>query len=172
MYKNFNELKVNFQDVRRKREKSLFWEMHTLYNDEYGYIQDFKIKTVSDNTYQYEVGFDYNQFIQDEVNVALTVGKKYNDLVLKGGVINSSPGLGLEFKFKPVKLTGEIFNLSGDDGPFFRGSLGLFIFRNFELSFYYLSSDSDLIYGGIGFYFDNDDLERIFRVLPVMKKGD
>ncbi|MDD3627367.1 MAG: MlaD family protein [bacterium] len=172
LYRDFNELKINYQEITKTREKELSWEMHTLYNEDHGYIQDFKIRTEAEKRFNYEVGFNYNQFNSEDVEIDLTVGRNYRNLILKGGIINSTAGLGLECNLLPVKLKGSVFNLSDDSGPFYKGGFDLVFLKNFELSFYYLKAESDLLYGGLGLYFDNDDLDRIFSVLSIMKTGD
>ncbi len=174
LYQNFDNLKYNYKKLTgKKSKKDISWRLDTLYSKENNYLQNFLINTDIDNNLNYRVGFYYNYFQEDsDVEIDLTVGKIYNGLfILRGGLVESTPGLGFELRLRNIKIDSDIFNLAEEE-LFFRAKISLRIFENFNLILSYQNRDDEFFYSGLGLVFDDNDLKRIFGVLQIMKTGE
>ncbi|MCK4666985.1 MCE family protein [Candidatus Dependentiae bacterium] len=174
LYKNFDSLKYNYKKLTEsKSEKDISWRLDTLYSKENNYIQNFLINTDINESFNYRVGFYYNYFQEDsDVELDLTVGKIYNGFfILRGGLVESTPGLGFELRLRKIRVDSDIFNMS-DEELFFRAMISLRIFENFNLIMSYQNREDKLFYSGLGLVFDDNDLKRIFGVLKIMKTGE
>ncbi|MDL2229300.1 MlaD family protein [Treponema sp. OttesenSCG-928-L16] len=68
---------------------------------------------------------------ETKYNIAVDaeLARSFGPVTFRGGVLDSSPGLGLDYNpFKWLKVSGEVFNFSSDEKPNLRGSLTVFPF--------------------------------------------
>ncbi|ORC35681.1 hypothetical protein B4O97_08540 [Marispirochaeta aestuarii] len=114
----------------------------------------------------------------DDLKISAQLAREYGPLTLRGGVIENSVGLGLEFSpIEKLNLASEVFSFSQDGGPYLRG-YGTFypIYdprSNNPLNWLYLAggvdnaltSDRDYFLG-LGLRFTDNDLKGILPYAP------
>jgi len=110
----------------------------------------------------------------DDVTFSAQVAKRLGNLTLRGGMIESTGGVGLDYHmFKDrLKFTFEAFDFDTDRETHLKGGLTLAIHKYFFLTAGYddFISDSGLesAYAGIGFQFEDEDLKFLFSAMPSL----
>ena|GEM_PF-1614002 len=112
----------------------------------------------------------------DNFSVTAIFARRFYDLTLKAGLFRSSGYFGAEYSlFKDhLSLNFDAFNFNRPENP----QLRLFAKLNFLKIFYLDGGVDDLIqengrrnfFGGLGFILTDDDIKKLFGVLPISSK--
>lgn len=141
---------------------------------EQGYF-GFKISPREDRYYLVELTTDVRAKEADEAGSSiddllytLMMAKRYSDLTLKAGIVESSLGVGLDFHMfeDSLMLKSELFNLSGYDSTSENAQLKMALRWNAYKYLYFYAGVDELLNDkyksyllGIGLNFDDDDLK-------------
>ena len=101
------------------------------------------------------------------------IAKKYHDFTIRGGLIESSGGVGLDFDKGPVGLSFSAFDFKSTAGQ--RPHLKALGKANLTSSFYLLGGVDDIInqnqdlawFLGAGLSFTDDDIKSLFGILSA-----
>lgn len=111
---------------------------------------------------------------KNRLKFSAQLAKGWEDLVLRGGIIESSGGAGLDYFLwdDRVKLSLEAFDLGSDDRPHLKARANLYFWKNFYLTAGYddfiSSHDQDRsLFGGLGFFFTDEDLKYLLSSVPT-----
>ena len=108
----------------------------------------------------------------DEFKFTIQAAKKFHGLTIRGGMIESTGGFGLDYEFfnSKVRLSLEAFDFDKSDNPHLKGGATLYFTRYFFLSggMDDIISDTNMesIYLGLGLRFEDDDLKYLFSAAP------
>ncbi|VAW35921.1 hypothetical protein MNBD_DELTA02-174 [hydrothermal vent metagenome] len=108
----------------------------------------------------------------DDVTFSVQIAKRLSDLTLRGGMIESTGGVGLDYHlFKDkLKLTFEAYDFDSDRATHLKSGLSFALNRYFFLTAGYddFISDAGLesAYAGVGFRFEDKDLKFLFSIMP------
>lgn len=110
---------------------------------------------------------------RDQIKFNAQIGKRWGDLVLRGGLFESTGGAGLDYYLwdDRVKFTFEAFDFDDDDPPHLKAGAKLYFMKNFYAmagvdDFASESGDSSF-YTGLGLYFTDDDIKYLMSSAPV-----
>ncbi len=101
------------------------------------------------------------------------LAKRWHDLVLRGGLIESSGGLGLDYYLweDRVKLYTEAFDFDDEDPPHLKAGGSLYFLRNFYVTAgmddFVSDTGDESFFAGAGIYFTDDDLKYLMSSAPV-----
>ncbi|SDN50070.1 phospholipid/cholesterol/gamma-HCH transport system substrate-binding protein [Desulfonauticus submarinus] len=112
---------------------------------------------------------------EDGLKFSLQIAKRFHDLVLRGGIIESTGGLGLDYYLwdDRVKLFFEAFDFDDKDPAHLKAGANLYLLRNFYLTAGmddFAKSDDRSFFAGAGLYFTDEDLKYIMGSAPLPKK--
>lgn len=141
---------------RREREKT---ERDTWTNGVYGghYVEE---KTVTH---------------KDDLKFSLQMGKRWAGFVLRGGIIESTGGLGADYYLwkDRIKLSTDIFDFGKDRDPHLKAGGKLFFRKNFYIQAgvddILGKSDDRAFFGGAGLRFSDEDLKYLVGSVPLPK---
>ena len=103
------------------------------------------------------------------------IGKRYRDLVLRGGLIESTGGIGIDYLAlnDKLKLSFEAFDFGEDRRAHLKAGAEYQIFKHFYLSAGWDDFISDRnnrsLYGGFSIRFEDDDLKYLLTTTPIPK---
>ena len=109
---------------------------------------------------------------KDRLKFSAQLAKRWNDFILRGGLIESTGGFGMDYFLwdERIKLYTDVFDL-GADRPHVKSGANLYFLDNFYLTAGfddYLSKHGDSsFFGGLGFYFTDEDLKYLMSSVPV-----
>jgi phospholipid/cholesterol/gamma-HCH transport system substrate-binding protein len=103
------------------------------------------------------------------------IGKRYRDLVLRGGLIESTGGFGIDYLTlnDKLKLSFEAFDFGTDRRAHLKAGAEYQILKHLYLSAGWDDFISDMdnrsIYGGFSIRFEDDDLKYLLTTTPIPK---
>jgi phospholipid/cholesterol/gamma-HCH transport system substrate-binding protein len=121
------------------------------------------------HTYE-EEKTEYNK---DKLKFSAQIAKRWDDLVLRGGIIESSGGVGLDYYLwdDRLQLFLEAFDFRHDHPPHLKGGAKLYFLQNFFVSAGmddFIADDGQAsFFSGLGFYFTDEDLKYIMSSAPL-----
>ncbi|RQD56909.1 MAG: MCE family protein [Desulfonatronovibrio sp. MSAO_Bac4] len=111
---------------------------------------------------------------KDKLKFSAQLAKRWNDLILRGGIIESTGGVGMDYFLwdDRIKLFAEAFDLGSDDRAHLKAGANLYFLQNFYLTagyddFISRNRDNRSFFGGLGFYFTDEDLKYLMSSVPV-----
>ncbi|MBE9527714.1 MAG: MCE family protein [Proteobacteria bacterium] len=108
----------------------------------------------------------------DDFKFSLQAAKQFHGLTIRGGLIESTGGLGLDYNLfnNRVQLSFDAFDFDKDDNPHLKAGAMLYFTRYFYLSAGMddIISDANMesLYFGLGLRFEDDDLKYLFSAAP------
>lgn len=113
-----------------------------------------------------------DKYRQSKVLFSAQLAKRWDNLVLRGGLIESSGGLGLEYYLwdDRLQLLFEAYDFDPDENPHLKAGAKLYFLRNFYASLGmddFARSDRRSFYAGLGFYFTDEDLKYLLTSAPI-----
>lgn len=111
---------------------------------------------------------------KDEWKFSLQMGKRWSDFVLRGGMIESTGGVGMDYLFwnDRFRLSTDFFDFRDDDRPHWKLGSTLFFHKNFFVQAgldNILRKNTRSFFGGFGLYFSDKDLKYIISSMPLPK---
>jgi phospholipid/cholesterol/gamma-HCH transport system substrate-binding protein len=103
------------------------------------------------------------------------IGKRYKDLVLRGGLLESTGGVGIDYMAlnDKLKLSFEAFGFGRDRRAHLKAGAEYQIFKHLYLSAgwddFVSDQDNRSIYGGFSIRFEDDDLKYMLTTTPIPK---
>ncbi|MBU0652708.1 MAG: MCE family protein [Proteobacteria bacterium] len=103
------------------------------------------------------------------------IGKRYKDLVLRGGLLESTGGIGIDYLTlnDKLKLSFEAFGFGADRRAHLKAGAEYQLFRHVYLSAgwddFVSDQDNRSIYGGFAIRFEDDDLKYMLTTTPIPK---
>lgn len=137
-----------------------------------------RTRTVTETTYTlggstWTLTEDETRFGRTEVTFNAQIGKRFRDLALRGGLLSSTGGFGVDYYLYDdrLKLTGEMFDFREEERPRLRFAADYSFFKNFfitagvdnVLSEY----DETNFFLGAGMSFQDDDLKLLLGSVPI-----
>jgi phospholipid/cholesterol/gamma-HCH transport system substrate-binding protein len=105
----------------------------------------------------------------------LQIGKRYRDLVLRGGFLESTGGVGIDYFAlnDKLKFSLEAFDFSKERRAHLKAGVEYQLFKHLYLSAgwddFISDQDNRSIYGGISIRFEDDDLKYLLSSTPIPK---
>jgi phospholipid/cholesterol/gamma-HCH transport system substrate-binding protein len=145
-------------------------------------VDDPKGRTeVTDTTTRTRIGdepWTVTRTIEEEterggLKFSAQIAKRWQDLVLRGGIIESSGGVGLDYYLLDdrLQLLFEAFDFDQDDPPHLKAGVKFYFLHNFYLTAgmddFVGDSGNRSFYTGLGFYFTDDDLKYLLTSAPM-----
>ncbi|MBT8763706.1 MCE family protein [Desulfohalobiaceae bacterium Ax17] len=113
---------------------------------------------------------------KDGLKFSVQIAKRWHDLVIRGGIIESSGGLGLDYYLwdDRIQLFMDAFDFSSDAPPHLKAGGKLFFLKNF----YAIAGMDDFIsdtgdssfFAGLGLYFTDEDIKYLLSSVPIPQK--
>jgi phospholipid/cholesterol/gamma-HCH transport system substrate-binding protein len=103
------------------------------------------------------------------------IGKRYKDLVFRGGLLESTGGVGIDYLTlnDKLKLSFEAFGFGRDRRAHLKAGAEYRLFRHLYLSAgwddFVSNQDNRSIYGGFAIRFEDDDLKYMLTTTPIPK---
>jgi len=112
---------------------------------------------------------------EEELKISLQLAKRFDNLVLRGGIIESSGGLGLDYYLWDgrLKFFFEAFDFAKDSSPHLKTGGNLYLLRNFYLTAGlddWAKSDQRSFFAGAGLFFTDEDLKYLLSSAPLPTK--
>ncbi|MFP4128903.1 MAG: hypothetical protein ACLFRQ_03005 [Desulfonatronovibrio sp.] len=111
---------------------------------------------------------------KDRLKFSAQLAKRWNDLVIREVIIESSGGAGPDYFLwdDRFKLSLEAFDLGSEDRPRLKAKAHLYFWKNFYVTAGYddfnSSHDKDRsLFGGLGFYFTDEDIKHLLSSVPT-----
>lgn len=111
---------------------------------------------------------------EDGLKFSLQIGKRFHDFVVRGGIIESSGGVGLDYYLwdDRVKLFFEAFDFDDEDPAHLKAGGNIYLLRNVYLTAgmddFADSEDRSFFVGG-GLFFTDEDIKYILGSTPLPK---
>jgi len=112
---------------------------------------------------------------RDGILFNLQIGKRYRDLVLRGGLIESTGGFGIDYLAlnDKLKLSFEAFDFSSDRRAHLKTGVEYRLLKHLYLTAgwddFISDQDNRSIYGGVSIRFEDDDLKYLLTSTPIPK---
>ncbi len=111
---------------------------------------------------------------KDDLKFSLQMGKRWSDFILRGGIIESTGGVGADYYLwkDRIKFSTEIFDFGNDHDPHVKASGKLFFQKNFYIHAgvdNILEKEDRSFFGGAGLYFSDEDLKYLIGNIPLPK---
>jgi phospholipid/cholesterol/gamma-HCH transport system substrate-binding protein len=103
------------------------------------------------------------------------IGKRYRNLVLRGGILESTGGFGIDYLTLQdrLKLTFEAFDFSNDRRTHLKAGAEFQVLKHLYLNAgwddFISDQDNRSFYGGISIRFEDDDLKYLLTTTPIPK---
>ncbi|WP_457571760.1 MlaD family protein [Desulfovulcanus sp.] len=113
---------------------------------------------------------------KDGLKFSVQIAKRWHDLVIRGGIIESSGGVGLDYYLwdDRIQLFLDAFDFASDAPPHFKAGGKLFFLRNFYaiagMDDFASDSGDSSFFAGLGLYFTDEDLKYLLTTVPLPKK--
>jgi phospholipid/cholesterol/gamma-HCH transport system substrate-binding protein len=118
----------------------------------------------------------HEEVSKDKLKFSVGIAKRYYDLVLRGGIIESTGGFGLDYYLfdDSLKFSFDAYDFGNDDNAHLKAALNL----RFLKHFFVLAGYDDFIkentdpshFVGAGFSFTDDDLKFLLTSSPIPTK--
>jgi phospholipid/cholesterol/gamma-HCH transport system substrate-binding protein len=105
----------------------------------------------------------------------LQIGKRYRDLVLRGGILESTGGFGIDYfaMNDKLKFSFEAFDFSNDRRAHLKAGVEYRLFKHLFLTAgwddFISKQDNRSLYGGVAIRFEDDDLKYLLSSTPIPK---
>ena len=115
------------------------------------------------------------EFDRDGILFNAQIGKRYRDLVLRGGLLESTGGFGMDYLAlnDKLKLSFEAFDFGSDRRAHLKAGAEYQIFKHLYLSAgwddFISNQDNRSVYGGFAIRFEDDDLKYMLTTTPIPK---
>ena len=115
------------------------------------------------------------EFDRDGILFNAQIGKRYKDLVLRGGLLESTGGFGMDYLAlnDKLKLSFEAFDFGNDRRAHLKAGAEYQIFKHLYLSAgwddFISNQDNRSVYGGFAIRFEDDDLKYMLTTTPIPK---
>ncbi len=109
---------------------------------------------------------------KDRLKFSAQLAKRWNDFILRGGLIESTGGFGMDYFLwdDRIKLYTDVFDL-GADRPHLKSGANLYFLDNFYLTAgfddYLSKHGQSSFFAGLGFYFTDEDLKYLISSVPL-----
>lgn len=115
-----------------------------------------------------------DKYRRNKISFSAQLAKRWDNLVLRGGLIESTGGIGLDYYLwdDRFQLMFEAFDFDPDDSPHLKAGAKLYFLRNFYASLGmddFIRNDRRSFYAGLGFYFTDEDLKYLLSSAPIPK---
>ncbi len=113
---------------------------------------------------------------QGELKFTAQIAKRYYDLVIRGGLIESTGGLGLDYLLldESLKLSFEAFDFDPDERPHLKAWADYTFFKNLFVTVgwddFMSNTGGDSFFVGGGIRFTDDDLKYLLGSTPIPTK--
>jgi phospholipid/cholesterol/gamma-HCH transport system substrate-binding protein len=110
---------------------------------------------------------------KEKIKISAQIAKRFKNVVLRGGLIESSGGAGIDYFAlnDDLKLTFEAFDFDEDRDPHLKAGITYLFAKYFYVTFGYDDIISDMglesAYVGLGFHFEDDDIKYLLSGAPV-----
>ena len=110
---------------------------------------------------------------KDQIKISVQIAKRFHDLVVRGGLIESTGGLGIEYLLfdDMLRVYLEAFDFDEERDPHLKTGLTLHFNKYFYLTAGYddFASELDLesAFVGLGFRFEDDDIKYLLSGAPA-----
>lgn len=134
---------------------------------------DTTTKTYVNGEFQGETYEEETKQKRYKILFSAQIAKRWRDLVLRGGIIESTGGLGVDYYFWDDRLQVffEAFDFDADDPAHLKSGARLFFLRNFYVSAGFDDFISDQgnssFFAGLGLYFTDEDLKLLVSNAPL-----
>lgn len=113
-----------------------------------------------------------DKYRRNKVNFSAQLAKRWDNLVLRGGLIESTGGVGLDYFLwdDRLQLLFEAFDFDKDSNPHLKAGAKLHFLKNFYASVGmddFARNDRRSFYAGLGFYFTDEDLKYLLTSAPI-----
>ncbi|MDH4227180.1 MAG: MlaD family protein [Deltaproteobacteria bacterium] len=110
----------------------------------------------------------------DSIKVSAEVAKRFGNVVVRGGLIESTGGAGIDYYLLSdrVKVSFEAFDFDKERKPHLKAGAMIFLNRYFFVSGGiddFANKDTRSSYAGVGFQFEDEDLKFLFSSSPPIK---
>ena len=163
---NNNEAK-SYLDLRIQPKEDKFYIL--------GVVSDPKGKRTTKDVTTLGVTTRTEEWDRDGLLFNAQIGKRYKDLVLRGGLFESTGGVGIDYLTlnDKLKLSFEAFGFSRDRRAHLKAGAEYQLFRHLYLSAGWDDFVSDQanrsFYGGFSIRFEDDDLKYMLTTTPIPK---
>lgn len=113
-----------------------------------------------------------DKYHKSKISFSAQLAKRWDNLVLRGGLFESTGGVGLDYFLwdDRLQLLFEAFDFDKDDNPHLKAGAKLYFLKNFYASVGmddFARSDRRSFYAGLGFYFTDEDLKYLLTSAPI-----
>jgi phospholipid/cholesterol/gamma-HCH transport system substrate-binding protein len=115
------------------------------------------------------------EFDRDGILFNAQIGKRYKDLVLRGGLLESTGGFGIDYLAlnDKLKLSFEAFDFGSDRRAHLKAGAEYQLLKHLYLSAgwddFISNQDNRSIYGGFAIRFEDEDLKYLLTTTPIPK---
>jgi len=112
---------------------------------------------------------------KDEIKFSAQIAKRYYDLGLRGGVFESTGGIGADYYFLDDRLVFslEAFDFDPDENPHLKFKADFtpfqYIYLTAGLDDFISDTDTESYFVGGGLYFSDEDLKTLISEIPIPK---
>ena len=134
------------------------------------------IKTVQVDAGPPTTTITHEEVTKNKLQFSIGIAKRYYDLVLRGGIIESSGGFGLDYYLfdDKFKLSFDAYDFNNADNPHLKAGLDVKFLQHFFVTAGYddfIKKNTDPSYFlGAGFFFTDDDLKFLLTSAPIPTK--
>ncbi|MDQ7032704.1 MAG: MlaD family protein [Desulfonauticus sp.] len=144
-------------DPKGRTEKTSIWQ---------------KYRTDSGTWHIYEE--EKKETKENGLKFSLQLAKRFDDLVLRGGIIESSGGFGADYYLwnDRIKLFFDAFDFDKDEPAHLKAGVDFYLLKNFYLTTGmddFAKSEDRSFFAGAGVYFTDEDLKYIMSSAPIPK---
>ncbi len=113
-----------------------------------------------------------DRYYRSKITFSAQLAKRWDNLVLRGGLFESTGGVGVDYYLwdDRLQLLFEAFDFDPDENPHLKAGAKLYFLRNFYASIgmdNFVRSDRSSFYAGLGFFFTDEDLKYLITSVPV-----
>lgn len=113
-----------------------------------------------------------DKYYRSKISFSAQLAKRWDNLVLRGGLFESTGGVGLDYYLWDDRLQFlfEAFDFDPDDNPHLKAGAKVFFLKNFYASIGmddFARNDRQSFYAGLGFYFTDEELKYLLTSAPI-----
>lgn len=113
-----------------------------------------------------------DKYYKNRISFSAQLAKRWDNLVLRGGLFESTGGVGVDYFLwdDRLQLLFEAFDFDKDDNPHLKAGAKLYFLRNFYASIGmddFARADRRSFYAGLGFYFTDEELKYLLTSAPI-----
>lgn len=116
-----------------------------------------------------------DKYYRNKISFSAQLAKRWDNLVLRGGLFESTGGVGLDYYLwdDRLQLLVEAFDFDPDDNPHLKAGVKLTFLKNFYASIGmddFARNDRRSFYAGLGFFFTDEELKYFLGSVPIPGK--